>query len=115
MVEFLYLPDGTVFNSLSLDQDQARVELLYDNHCIHYCLVLSEIESSEGYISDRELYKEIYNRYLDKNISVYRNELNNGEIELGAQWVDRKAHYLIEGVVDEIEFIKILEKLNYYK
>lgn len=115
VVEFLYLPDGTVFNSLSLDKNRARVELLYDNHYIHYCLVLKGVENSEGYISDRESYKEVYNRYLDMDILMYKNKLSSGEVEYGAQWVDGKAYYTIEGIVDEEEFTNILEKLNYYE
>lgn len=113
VAEFLYLPKGTVFNTLSLGKDRARVELTYDNHYIHYCLILKGAESSEGYSSDREIYKEIYNRYLDNNISIYKNELTSGEVEFGAQWMDGNAHYVIEGIIDETEFTKILEKLNY--
>jgi len=113
VVEFLYLPKGTVFNVLSIDKARARIELIYEDRYIHYCLALKEAESSGGYISDREIYKEIHNKYLEKDIFVYKNELSNGESEFGAQWVDGKAFYFIEGIIDEGEFIKVLEKLNF--
>lgn len=114
VVKFFYLPKGTIFNVLTLEEGRARVELLYNNHYIHYGLSLKEMENSESYVSDRECYKEVYNKYLNIDILVYKNELNDGNVEFGARWVDGKAYYTIEGIVEETEFISMIEKLNYY-
>ena len=57
----------------------------------------------------------MYNRYLNVYISIYKNELEGEKPEFGAQFVNEDAYYYLFGVIDEDEFLKIVEYIKYYE
>lgn len=114
-IEFFYVPKEMVFENCIIDHDRVKLEFKFDENRFHFYQVLNHKGNSSFYSSDRKLYKEIHNRFLDCDILVYRNELENGEIELGAQFANEKAYYYFHGIMNEDEFIKIVEHIKYFK
>lgn len=115
VMEIFYMPKEMVFKELFLDKDRARLEFLYNDNHFHFYQMLWNLENSINYKSDRKSYKEVYNRYLDTYIPIYKNDLEGEEPEFGAQFVSGDAIYYLYGIMDEDEFTKIVEHIKYYK
>ena len=115
VIELFYMPNEMVFKEIFIDKDRARLEFLYNDNRFHFYQMLWNLENSTNYKSDRKLFKEVYNRYLDTNIALYKNDLEGEEPELGAQFVNGEAVYYLYGIMDEDEFTKIVEHIKYYE
>lgn len=114
-VECFYMPNGMKFEKATLSKNRAKLEFMYEENHIHFYQVLWNLSNSANYISDRKPYKEIYNRYLDCDISIYKNELEGEEPEFGAQFFSDKAYYYYYGIMKEEEFIKIVKYMKFYE
>lgn len=114
-VECFYIPNGMVFKNISLSEDRAKLEFIYEGNHIHFYQVLWNLTNSANYRSDRKPYREIYNRYLDCDISIYKNDLEEENPEFGAQFSNENAYYYFCGIMSEEEFIKILEHMKFYE
>lgn len=114
-VECFYVPKGMIFKDSTLSEDRAKLEFVYDENHIHFYQVLWNLTNSANYKSDRTPYKEIHNRYLDCDVSIYKNELKGERPEFGAQFSNDKAYYYFCGIMSEEEFIKIVEHMKFYE
>lgn len=114
-IDLFYMPSEMDYNDFKIIDSMARIEFEYKNNYIHFYQTLLNEENSTDFVSDRQLYQSVYNRYLDKTIFIYKNELEDGENEFGAQFTDEKTYYFIIGIMDEDEFIKIIENMHFYK
>ncbi len=113
-LELFYMPSDMIFEYSVLGEDRVVLEFLCGKNYFHFYQVRWNLESSINYKSDRKSYKSVYNRYLDSNISIYKNELEGEKPEFGAQYVNGDAVYYLYGIMDEDEFIKIVKYLKYY-
>ncbi len=114
-IELFYVPSEMTFYDWSLSIDRARLEFVYKDNYFYFYQMIWNLENSTNYKSDRKLYKKVYNRYLDAYIAIYKNELEGEEPEFGAQFVNGDAVYYLYGIIDEEEFIKIVEHIKYYE
>lgn len=114
-VELFYVPKGMLFKSASLNEDRAKLEFIYKENRFHFYQILWDVGNSTDYISDRKLYKEVYNKYLDCCIYIYKGELGEEGIEFGAQFVSEKSCYFLLGIIEEEEFLKIVEHMKFYE
>lgn len=114
-MELYYIPKGMFFKEALLNDYRARLEFIYEENHLYFHQILWNLSDSANYKSDRKLYREIYNRYLDCDIPVYKNELNGEEPEFSAQFIDGDTYYYLLGIIDEDEFIKIVEHIKYYE
>lgn len=67
--------------------------------------------NSTGYNSDREVYMEVKNRFLNKKIKVYKNEIDKKNTEYSAYFLDGNAFYYLVGTMEEQTFQKIIKNL----
>lgn len=65
-------------------------------------------------ISDRNDYHDIWNKWLDKNLQLEENELENGVIEYSVALKGEDVYYYLCGIMEKEEFVKIVENLMYY-
>lgn len=114
-VECFYVPKGMILKNATLSEDRAKLEFIYDENHIHFYQVLWNSTNSANYKSDRTPYKEIHNRYLDCDVSIYKNELEGEKPEFSAQFSIDKAYYHFCGIMSEDEFIKVVEHLKFYE
>ena len=114
-IELLYIPKGMLFQKVEINKGIARMEFIYQEHYIHFYQVLRNVESSTDFMTDRNSYKKIYNRNLSTYISIYKNELEGSQPEWGIQFTNEKAYYILQGIIEEDEFIKIVERLRFFE
>ena len=101
------------FKDLTIERGAACISFEYNQKNIYLYQVLKENANSIGYNSDRILYKELFNRYLQKNIKIYKKIIDDKDIEYSAQYMNDNAFYYLVGIVEEQEFEKIVQNLNY--
>ena len=108
-----YNPSELVYKKLIIKDGMARIDFSYGDKYLYYQQMSKGVASSIGYNSDRELYKSIYNRFLNNEIKVYRNELETGNIEFNAQYINENTVFYLVGNIDEKVFDKIVKNLSY--
>lgn len=111
-----YIPKELVYNNLKINKGHATIEFNYKDKKLHLMQVKYAVENSDSFASDRiekHAYKEIYNKWLDKNIIIRKNELSDGSIEYEAELYENNVYYYISGIIDEDTFIKIIEDLAF--
>ena len=111
--QLYYVPEKLEYKDMIIDKGFVRMKLAYEGREVYFYQVVKENANSTAYNSDRELYKEIYNRYLRQNIKIYKNILEDNNTEFSAQYMSDNAFYCFEGVIQEDEFDKIIKNLNY--
>lgn len=115
VIELFYVPSEMTFYDYFFDVDGARLEFVYKENYFYFYQKLWNLKNSTNYSSDREVYKEVYNKYLDSYIPVYKSELEKEKPEFGAQFISGDAYYYLFGIMDEDEFIKIVKYIKYYE
>lgn len=108
-----YVPEEMEYKELIVNRGTTCINLLYKGKQVYFYQVSKENANSTGYNSDREPYKTIYNRYLNKDIVIYKSEIDNENTEFGAYFVDGNAFYYLEGTIEEEVFDKIVKNLSY--
>ena len=69
------------------------------------------LDSSDAYSSDRKEYKTILNEWIGRDISIQKSKNSYGNYEFNAYFEMGESHYILEGVMEESEFINILKGL----
>lgn len=115
VIELFYMPNEMTFYDWFLNVDRARLEFVYKDNYFYFYQTLWNLDNSANYKSDRKSYKTIYNKYLDADIVIYKNELDGEEAEFGAQFLNGDAVYYLYGIIGEDEFIKIVKYLKYFE
>lgn len=115
VIELFYIPRGMAFKEVLVDKGTSRINLSYEGTNVYFYQVLKENINSTGYKSDRETYKTVYNRFLGKEISVYKNVIDATTIEFSAHFVDENTFYYLVGTIDEETFEKIVSNLYYFE
>ncbi len=113
-IQMYYVPEKLEYKDIIIDKGFARIKLTYEGKEAYFYQVSKEKANSTGYNSDREIYKEVHNRYLQKNIEIYKNILDDGNIEFSAQYMNNSGFYCLIGFIEENEFDKLVKNLNYF-
>lgn len=114
-IELSYMPEKMAFEEVLFNELRAKIKFVYEGNYFYFHQALWNLDESANYRSDRKLYKEVYNRYLDINIPIYKNELEGEKPEFGAQFICGDAYYYCYGIIEEKEFIKIVKHIKYYE
>jgi hypothetical protein len=107
-----YMPDGMVFSGIEADGTHAVLKFIYKQKR----LFLNEDKSMERRTlsmidSDRNGYLKLYNNWINKEIQIEENKLENGDIEYSACIEGEEAFYYFSGVMEKTEFIEIVKDL----
>lgn len=115
VLEVGHLLDGMEFTNLSMKRNIAIIEFQYQDKYIYLReeKKLFSKETFQSKVSDRVPYFEIYNKLLNKNIVIEKNVLQDNLVEYSAQIEERDAEYYLSGMVNEKEFLTILEGLMF--
>lgn len=106
-----YMPEGMEFSELELKNGFARMEFVYAGNSVRMLEVLYLQDSSGAYISDRNTYKVVRNEWIGKDIPIRKNEVSTKEYEYCAYVGEANAYFILEGIMDEKDFIKIIENI----
>ncbi len=115
VIELSYMPEGMVFENISIDRGVARMVFSYEGNYIFLIQVIQVVDDSFDFASDRTEYSVIYNDNLDEDIPIYANEYKEGCFEFNAKIVNGKSHYILIGTLDEDNFVMIVKQMKYYE
>lgn len=112
-IEMYYVPEQLEYKDLHIEQGIARIRLEYNGRDMYFYQVIKENANSTGYNSDRELYKTLHNRFLNEDIPIYKDTIDENQEEFSAYYVEDNAFYYLVGTIDEETFDKIVKNLYY--
>ncbi len=108
-----YIPNDMFFKKITIDKSRAKIWFEYNGKMIYVTQQLRLEGSSFLPISDRKPYMEIYNQFLDYDIPIEMNVLEDGEKEFHMRMTRQDSIYSIEGIVEEKEFKQIIENIYF--
>lgn len=114
ILKFGYLPEKMELDSYSVLKERAEIKFSYNKHIIIYHLFKNGKSSSLNYESDCDDKQIVYNKWLNKEIEYYMNQYESGETECEASIINGGVIYHFSGIIDEIEFKRILENLYFF-
>lgn len=106
-----YMPEGMEFAELEIKNGFARMEFVYAGNSVRMFEVLYLQDSSGSYSSDRNTYKFVKNEWIGKDIPIRKNEISTEKYEYCAYVGEANAYFILEGIMDEKDFIKIVENI----
>lgn len=108
-------PPKLKFKQVVIEDGMSRIDFTFDENYLYYQQMTKGKANSVGYVSDREAYKEIYNRFLDTNVKIYKNVIDEKNVEFSAQYSVGDTFYSLIGTIDEENFDKIVKNLSYFE
>lgn len=110
-----YMPDGMDFLGVKEMNNYVIMQFDYQNHYFYLRQEKLSDKNAVGLVvSDRNDYQNVWNDWLDKELELEENLLENGDIEYSVALEDDNAYYYICGIMRKEEFVKIVENLAYY-
>ena len=106
-----YIPEGMALSKLLIRDTYARMSFVYAGNRIYMLEILYPMDNSDSYSSDRNIYKSVFNEWIGQEISIERNRNSEGYYEYNAYFEVDDAHYIIEGIMEEKEFVNIIRDL----
>lgn len=115
VMELSYLPDEFLFCGVTITDTKGIMEFADVDESFFFYQGINKNTSSISYTSDMSEYETIYNVFLDKEISVYKQQLEDGKVEYSARIVESDKYYLLHGILDIEEFEQIVSNIKLYK
>ncbi len=112
VLELSYLPEGFTFLDLTLWKSKALMKYSDGESRLFFFQGCNDKSSSASYVSDMTELKSIYNKYLDVEVVIYQQELENGETEYSTWVTQNNAYYILHGDIAEDDFIQIVQGLR---
>ena len=110
-----YQPPKLKFKQLIIEDGMARIDFSFDGSYLYYQQMTKGKANSVAYTSDREPYKVIYNRFLDMDMQIYKNIIDQRKIEFSVQYSIEDTFYSLIGTINEDDFDKIVKNLSYFE
>ncbi len=114
-LELSYLPDEIMFSEYEIRNRKGLIKFGEESDILYFYQGISNKPSSLGYVSDMNVFQKVYNQYLDLEISIYQQNLSDGRKEYGMIINENNAYYILEGVIEEEEFIKIVCGIKFFE
>ena len=109
-----YMPANTQFENLIIIPNKATLILANGEEKIYFIQTQDSKEISSGINSDRNIAEEkMYNKWLEKDIIIEKNKLDDGSIEYSILVYMDDVSYRIIGKFTEKDLSKIVNNLNF--
>lgn len=116
VLELSYLPETVAFYKLTVVEGRCKMVFLDGNNTpIFFYQGFGNKPTSISYSSDMKEYDKVYNDFLDEEIVIYMNELDEGEVEFSVRLIHEDQYYILEGNIDESEFVQIVKGIKRYE
>ncbi len=115
VLKLRYVPVGMTFDELLLENQRATLKFNYNGYIIRLVEVGDPSESFNAHVSDRKKYDERFNRFLNENVILSKNELDGGLTEYSAEITTDIAYYYLSGIMSEAEFNKIVDRFYFMR
>ena len=109
-----YIPRGMDFEKLFLSENCCIMKFIYNEQYFRIYQIGTIYEKNGVHGSDRKIKKsEIYNPWIGKKLEIYQEELASGKNDYSVDIKSRDGgtSYYISGIIEEEEFLKIVEGL----
>lgn len=104
-----YIPYDLRLENLVVSQDWAIFQFDYKGDKIYFIQGERNDSASSATKSDRQQDTEIVeNEWMNQEVVIKENQLDNGEVEYEAKFSYQGAYYLINGKMDKNEFVVVL-------
>lgn len=114
VLKLTYIPYDMVFSSMKLEDGHATIKFVYGDTAIYFNQSKANVGRSENIVSDHELTEVVNNEWINKNISIYHSQVEDGKKEYEAKIEINGAIYYLYGILDEKDtFIEIVENLSF--
>ncbi len=108
-----YVPEDMRLEKITITKNRAVMFFNCNGNAL-YVRQQKRLEgSSYNYVSDRKRVKEINNDLLKQKIVIEANEVGDQEKEYGAQITTLDSYYVLEGIIEEQEFERMIANLYY--
>lgn len=108
-----YCPEKLKFKSCDIYEEGVQIEFSYEGKSVYFIQREKEISVSAEIKSDRKKERRVFNKWLNKEIEYYTNNLQEGNQECESIIVVNNSYYYLFGYIGEAEFEKILEYLYF--
>ena len=110
----LYMPEEMNFLDCANDESLAFIRFKYKEKILFLkqskILEKNFVNATE---SDRNTCQKVYNKWLNMDLYIEENILDNGEIEYSVNIENEEAFYYFAGVMEKEIFVKIVEAFSY--
>lgn len=115
-IVFGYKPKEMKYMEFYIDKGNSMITLSNGENIIYLREIKYPANSvTTGLVADPEYSVKVFNQALDCELLIQRNDLENGQAEYRTNFNLNGAYYDLFGIVDEHEFVKMAEELNFYK
>ena len=110
------IPEGMKFERLFLENEHSIIEFSYKGKRVYFeeAKMPDERGLSNIVVSDRKACEKIYNFWLDKEIIIEENLLEDGLAEYSARIELDVSYYYLCGIMEKEEFIHLVEHISSY-
>lgn len=115
VLELSYLPEGMTLRKVTVTQKKGIMEFGDGDNDLFFIQGVNNKPGSLSYVSDAQKGQELYNSFLDQDVLVYQEELENGKTEYGVRIINGNTYYVLYGVMDIEEFSRIVCNIKEYK
>lgn len=110
-----YIPSELKLSELAISQDRAVFRFDYKGNQVYFVQGKRDSAASADMGSDRKkVVKRVKNKWINQTVEIFQNELPNGESEYEVRFYSDNAYYYLMGIIDEDEFIKMVENVNFF-
>ena len=110
-----YIPYDLQLVGLVVSQDRAVFQFDYKGNKVYFIQGERNDSASSTARSDRRYDTDVVeNEWMNQEVVIKENQLDNGEVEYEAKFSYQEAYYLINGKMDRSEFVKMIKNINYF-
>lgn len=106
-----YMPSDMVFYDFELWDGYAKIKFLYKNEIVYFIQSKQEKATSLKTDSNGENINTVYNRWLNQNIKLDKEDKTGSLERYAASFVFQGAWYRIVGSMEEGEFLEIIKRI----
>lgn len=107
------VPFDMKFYGMDIEGGNATIKLSYNDQNVYFIQAKYPILSSAGVISDKTRINSVYNKKINKDFEIEKNNFSDGAIEYSTSIVVDGAYYHLSGIIPEQDFIAIVKKLYF--
>ena len=107
-----YMPLEMQFRDFELRDGYAKIDFLYDGQIVYFIQSKYEKVVSYKVDTDGEYVDSIYNKWLNQNLKLEEEAVNQNSERYAASFIHKGAYYRFVGDMEKAEFIKIIERIT---
>ena len=110
-----YVPKDLYLTELVISRDKVVFQFEYDDNKIYFVQGVRVDSASVVAQSDRvEAICSVNNKWMDKQIEIIGNRLDDGKVEYESIFYYKDAYYLLSGKMPENEFVEMIKNINFF-